>query len=119
MLRAWMAGLALALALLVGAALGPVEAANVYKLTLPAGTHELVIGGEELVVWTSDDVVVDLSAARGLIHGIIEAAESSVSVRVTITLIGPPDTVIYDGRVEDVPVEFEATSSEETGHAEL
>ena len=116
--RAWMAGLALVMALLLGSALGPVEAANVCKLTLPAGTHELVIAGEELVVTTSEDLVIELRASQGLIHGVIESAEQSNVARVTIVLVGPPDTVIYDGRVQTV-IEFDTDCSEETGHAEL
>ena len=110
-------GLALVLTALVGALVGPVEAVNTLKLQLEPGSHELNIDGNELVIETNRPLVVQLHARDGLIRGVLEAV-GAAEATVRITLLGPPDVVIFDGQVQD-PVDFDSSNADETGHAEL
>ena len=114
-----LAVLLLFIALFTSLTLQPAEAKWAIKTTLDAGTHELTLGGQVLIIDTSKSIELTIQSNQDLIKGIIDALEKNESTRVRIVLKGDPDTLIYDGEVADT-VEFEsATSSDETGHSEL
>ena len=48
----------------------------------------------------------------------MEAANQSETSQVRITLLGPPDQVIFDG-VVGAAVDFDSSNADETGHSEL
>lgn len=111
-------GLVLLLPALVAVLVGPVGAVNTVELQLEAGSHELIVDGQELVIETSQPLVVQLQTRDGFIRGVMEAAEQSETAHVRIILVGPPEQVIFDGDVTD-PVDFDSSNADETGHAEL
>jgi len=111
-------GLLLALTALSFALVGSVEAVNNLKLQLEPGSHELIIDGNELVIETSHTLVVQIQARDGFVRGVMEAADQAETAQVRIILVGPPDLIIFDGQVDEV-IDFDSSSSDETGHAEL
>ncbi len=108
------AALALVAAVLLSTVVQPAEAANVLKLKLEAGRHEVRVGDQTLVIETSEDLVVRVQRDGDFIRGVIEAADANRVARVTITLLGPPDRVIFGGEVSG-PTTFDSSSPEETG----
>jgi len=120
MLRASvLAVLLLFVALFTSLTLRPAEAKWAIKTTLEAGTHELALGNQVVIVDTSKPIDLTIQSGTDLIKGIIVALEKDQSTRVRIVLKGDPDTLLYDGEVVET-VDFEsATSSDETGHSEL
>lgn len=95
----------------------PVNAAQVLQFYVDAGTTVVEIDGREVRIETSAPVIVSLSATDGVISGGAEPAPGIRGAIVSITVLGPPDTIIFKGKVTD-PVWFEDVLPHETGRGE-
>ena len=111
--------LLLFVALFTSLTLQPAEAKWAIKTTLDAGSHEVTLGNQVLVVDTSNPIVLTVQSGQDLIKGVIDALEKNQSTRVRIVLKGDPDVLLYDGEVADTATFESATSTDETGHSEL
>jgi hypothetical protein len=106
----------LVLASLLLLASWPAIAANSYKMAVDAGVTELEIDGVTLRVETTAEVVLYLQFSEGDITGTVES--SGATANVTIILLGPPDEVIFRGRVGRGTI-FAEYFPQETGQGEM
>lgn len=111
--------LALAVSLtLLATTLPHAQAADQVKFTVHAGeTVTQSIGDYEVQVEATDDVVVYLSLdGDSLMSGLEPGRAAEGDPYVTLTLLGPPDQVIFNGVVRDQIMTLFFTN--ETGHTE-
>lgn len=94
-----------------------VSAAQIVQFYVDAGTTVVEVAGQEVRIETSAPVIVSLSANDGMISGGAEPAAGVRGAIVSITVLGPPDTIIFKGKVT-VPVWFEDALPHETGRGE-
>lgn len=96
----------------------PVTAAQMLKVQVDAGVTEVLFADQTVRIETTAPVVVYLEYSDGEVGGSVEPAPGVRTATVTITVLGPPDDVIFDGRVTH-PIFFQAILPEETGRGEL
>jgi hypothetical protein len=89
-----------------------------YKFSVPAGSTEVEIGGHRLLVETSDPVIIYVDVDGDLIVGAVEPVERGDVATVTVTLVGPPDRVLFRGRITEKTI-FREVLPHETGHGEM
>ncbi len=104
------------LLLLVGAGVG--GAAETIRVSVPAGTTILEAGGQQVEVQTTQTVIVTLQVSGDVVQGSVELVAGTKSASVTITLLGPPNRVIFSGRVTGNRP-FRDYLPQETGQGEM
>lgn len=92
-------------------------AAETLSIWVGPGTTEIDFAGVTVVVESSDDVIVYLSAVDGQVTGRVSTAPGTRSATVTIILADDPERVIFTGRVV-APVWFADYLPQETGRGE-
>lgn len=95
----------------------PVVAATTLQFVVEPGTTVVQIEGQSVRIETTAAVVVSLTSVDGEIAGSVQPAPGVRASDVTITVLGPPDEIIFRGRVS-APVYFEELIPTETGRGE-
>jgi hypothetical protein len=88
------------------------------KAIVEPGSTTLLVSGQQVEVQTTSKIIVTLSLQNGQIQGDVELAPGSDPAQVRITVIGNPDQVIFDGRVDQKQL-FLRVIPGETGQGEM
>jgi hypothetical protein len=95
-----------------------VEAANPVRLSVPAGTTVVEVGGYSIQIESTSNVIVSIQVSGENVQGSVELDSGTRAATVTITVLGPPDRVIFSGRVAGVKA-FHDYIPHETGQGEM
>ena len=99
-------------------AVSGVQAANPIRISVSPGVTVLEVGGQNIQVETTAPVVVVLRVSGDSVQGSVELEAGTQSATVTITVLGPPDRVIFDARVVGIR-SFREYIPKETGQGEM
>lgn len=115
-LLAGLVGLALLLALPVTEGISGTN----HKVRVEAGQQQLVpVGGVTLRISTDAPIVLMLEISGDSVEGLVEPArDSGGQAVVEIFKVGPPDALIFKGKVIKA-TPFDDIYPHETGHAEM
>ena len=105
-LRAFPGLLSRATLVLALVCVGVAFAATSLSLQVPAGSTTVELAADAIRIDASDPVIVHLVSAEGTISGEVELLPGCRSADVTVTILGSPDVVIFDGPVTG-PSKFE------------
>ena len=94
------------------------DAANPIQLEFEPGTTEVELEGHQIRIETTGSIIVFFYIDGDVIEGEVENAPGTRSSTVTITVVGDPDRVIFQGRVVDAK-EFRDYIPHETGQGEM
>lgn len=114
-LRGFTGRLAMVLVLI---SVGIAVAATTLKVAVPAGVTTVGIDQFTVRIDASDPVIVSLYSFDGTITGQVEPAPGSRSAEVTVTVLGSPNVVIFDGRVTGPSIIDRFLVIQETGRGE-
>lgn len=78
---------------------GVAFAAMSMTIQAPEGVTTVNFGSVRVQIEASAPVVVNLQSTDGVITGVVEPAAGSRSADVTVTLLGSPNIIIFDGKV--------------------
>jgi hypothetical protein len=95
-----------------------VDAANPVRISVPAGTTVVEVANYSIQIESTDDVIVAIRVDGESVQGSVELESGTRSATVTITVLGPPDKVIFSGRVVGIQV-FREYIPHETGQGEM
>lgn len=84
---------------LLAAASTAASAAVPVRASCDQGTTIIDVGGFQVEVETSAPIIVNLSLRDGSLQGSVELPAGTSSATVKMKVLGPPDEVIFDGRV--------------------
>lgn len=118
-LRALLAGL-VGLALLLSLPVAEGISATNHKVRVEPGQEQLVpVGGVTLRISNDAPIVLMLEISGDTVGGLVEPArDSGGQATVEIFKVGPPDALIFKGKVSKA-TPFDDIYPHETGHAEM
>lgn len=98
---------------------GSAEAAQTLQIAVEPGVTEIEVGDHTVRIETDANVIVSLTVDGDTITGTVSPASGTRSATVTITVLGPPDRVIFDRRFSREQIFRDYIPRQETGQGEM